>query len=239
MLQLPVAGQGNLAGMARFPHPLAGIAATALIGVGPAGAAAAEVAAPAAQRVHQFQVLLDGKPIGTHRFAITMAADGTASVVSSARFDVKLLGLTVYRYRHEAREQWRGDCLHQMEAETSDNGSPLQVRAVRQPDASFQVTAPRPLLREGCVISYAYWDRDRLLSQRELFNPQTGEFDAVTFERVGSESLPLPGGARAATRYRLRGDKLELDLWYAESGEWLQLASKARGNRELLYRATP
>lgn len=233
---MPAAGRGNLAGMARIRLPLAGVAAAL---VASAAVSAADVAAPAGQRVHQFQVLLDGKPIGSHRFAITQGADGMATVHSSARFDVKLLGLTVYRYRHEAREQWRGDCLHQMEAETSDNGSELQVRAARLPDSDFQVTTPKPQTREGCVISYAYWDRDRLLSQRELLNPQTGEFDAVSIERLGNETLVMPGGTLAATRYRLRGGNLELELWYSDSGEWLQLASKARGNRQLLYRALP
>jgi hypothetical protein len=68
-------------------------------------AAASLAQARDGSRVFDFDVQLDGKPVGTHRFEVTRHADGTESVRSVARFDVKILGLTVYRYRHEARER--------------------------------------------------------------------------------------------------------------------------------------
>lgn len=188
--------------------------------------------------VHRFRVLLDGKPIGTHQFEITRAHDGVERVASLARFDVKILGLTVYRYRHEAQEQWQGGCLTGMQASTSDNGRALQVRAALK-DGALHVEAPRADRRDDCVVAYAYWDRDRLLAQRELLNPQTGEFDAVRIESLGEESLDVDGRPRPAERYRLSGDELAIDLWYSPQGEWLQLASAARGDRQLLYQTMP
>ena len=60
---------------------------------------------------YDFEVLLDGKPIGRHGFQIDRGPGGIEQVVSTARFDVKILGLTVYRYRHDATERWRDGCL--------------------------------------------------------------------------------------------------------------------------------
>lgn len=184
---------------------------------------------------YDFEVLLDGKPIGRHGFQIDRGPGGIEQVVSTARFDVKILGLTVYRYRHDATERWRDGCLVAIEARTRDNGEELQVMATEQGGA-LHLQAPRTESRSGCVSAYAYWDRDRLLAQRELLNPQTGVFDAVRIEPAGDELLDVRGVQYRAQRYRLRGEALSIDLWYSAEGEWLQLASVARGGRQLLYR---
>lgn len=189
-----------------------------------------------AGRDYQFEVLLDGKPIGTHRYRVSMARDGVEEVLSEAAFEVRLLGLTLYRYRHRAQERWRDGCLEQLEATTQDNGDVLNVRGARS-EGEFRLQQPREL-RTGrrCLAAYAYWDLPRLLQQDALLNPQTGELDAARLEFVGEESLPGAGVAAPARRYRLRAAGLEIHLWYAADGRWLQLASTARGNRELRYR---
>lgn len=231
MLQLPRPGRGNLDGMFRNArhHRARHLAAAALWCAGLAAQAAEE-------RVFDFDVLLDGKSIGTHEFRLTTAPDGTLDVRSEARFDVRVLGLVVYRYRHLAREQWRAGCLQRVEAETRDGGDLLSVSGSQRGDR-FELHRPTPRASSGaCVGSYAYWDQSQLQGRPELLNPQTGEFDAVRFEVLSEESIEVQGRPRAAQRHRLRGAGLSIDLWYSPEGEWLQLASPARGNRQLLYR---
>ena len=180
-----------------------------------------------------FEVFLDDRPIGTHRFDIQRAADGTSSVSSVAVFDVRILGIKFYGYRHQAVERWAQGCLVQIEATTNDNGRQLQVSG-RQNGGSFQLQ--QGAVRDDCVSSYAYWDPERLLLQRELLNPQTGMFDQVQFESLGEETLLRHGAAVRANRYRLRSGKLAIELWYSLSGEWLQLDSTDSSNRQLRYR---
>jgi hypothetical protein len=200
---------------------------------------AASLASATEMRLHQFDVLLDGKLIGAHRFEIRRGDDGSESVLSDARFDVKFLGITAYRYRHQAREQWQDGCLTQLEASTSDNGKALVVRGARGQDG-FQLERPAGAAkRVACVAAYPYWDRQRLLRQRELLNPQTGQFDAVTFEDLGEEAIDVQGRISTARRHRLRGPGHSIDLWYAADGQWLQLVTQARGERELRYRLRP
>jgi hypothetical protein len=168
-----------------------------------------------------FEVLLDGRPVGTHRFDITRAADGAQQVRSVAAFDVKFLGFVAYRYRHQASESWEQGCLKRIESNTDDNGRKARVART---------------LEAGCVSSYAYWDPARLLQQRELLNPQTGEVDAARFDRLADEVLVVRGVSVPAERHRLRSDKLVIDLWYSKQGEWLQLDSPAGSGRTLRYR---
>lgn len=184
----------------------------------------------------EFEVQLDGKPIGTHTFEVAAGAADARSIKSQASFDVRLLGITLYRYRHRAEEHWQAGCLQRIDALTSDNGRELAVRGQIEA-AGFRLDAPSAQgLGGACVSSYAYWDPDRLLMQRELLNPQTGKLDAVRIEALGEEQLQLRGGRQTARRYRLQGEELDIELWYAPDGRWLQLASTTSGNRRLLYR---
>jgi hypothetical protein len=84
--------------------------------------APADGAAPRPGR-WDFAVTLDDKPIGRHRFELAgEPASGEWALKSQADYDVKLLGLTVYTYRHSATERWRAGCLSQLDARTDDNG---------------------------------------------------------------------------------------------------------------------
>src|SRR4051794_19674278 len=69
-----------------------------------------------------FTVRLDGKPIGTHRFSLANAADGGLALSNEARFDITLLGVSLYRYRHRVSERWADGCLASIDAHTDDNG---------------------------------------------------------------------------------------------------------------------
>jgi hypothetical protein len=198
--------------------------------------ALAPVPAPvvAAQQVFEFDVNLDKRPIGTHRFTVNRQADGTTSIQSAASFDVRFLGITAYRYRHQAAEQWKGECLATIDASTDDNGRNLRVTGLQR-DGRFQLDMPAMAALPACLSAYAYWDRDLLLRQRTLLNPQTGKLDEMRVEPMGSETVQLKGQPVQAERYRLHAAQNIIDLWYSQRGDWLQLESTT-GSRRLIYR---
>jgi hypothetical protein len=177
---------------------------------------AGALAAEASPRTWDFRVLLDGREIGRHTFTREGEA-GDARVVSEARFDVRFLFVTAYRYEHRAEERWRDGCLVSLEARTDDNGKRKDVR-VRPP---------------GCTLSFAYWD-PAILGAERLLNAQTGEIVPVRSTALGVEPLPVRGAATAARRHRLTGPGLSIDLWYAQ-GEWVALESVLEGGRRLRY----
>jgi hypothetical protein len=188
-----------------------------------------------AAQSYEFDVELDSRRIGTHRFIVTGDPAGSARIESSAAFDVKMLGVTVYRYRHQAETVWSEGCLVSIDATTQNNGRSLRVQGSQHAEG-FRLRDPPPVaLLPGCITSYAYWDRDRLLRQRVLLNPQTGKLDTVRFEPLGREPVPFNGASQMAERYRLHGPELVIDLWYSPQGEWLRLESTTESRRRIVY----
>jgi hypothetical protein len=172
----------------------------------------------------EFDVYLDGRRIGEHTFAVEQIGD-ERYVTSVARFDVKVLLVPVFTYRHEAREQWRGDCLQTLESTTRINGKHYRVQGAREEeaftldvavdDASEHRTLP------ACVSTYAYWDLGTLARHGFLLNVQTGAYDPVQLQR-------LP------TRAELTGESFAIQLDY-DDGRWQGL-STVRDGRDLEYR---
>ncbi|MDH6593411.1 hypothetical protein M2165_003300 [Variovorax sp. TBS-050B] len=199
-------------------------------------AASAALAGTAQAEAWNFGVFLDDQPIGEHRFSVTGPADAR-KVISEASFRVKLLGLTVYRYRHRAVEQWQGDCLSELEASTDDDGEASRVRAQPQGDAGLAVvTLTGTQALKGCVMSFAYWN-PAIQRQARLLNAQTGRSENVQVRAMGGGTVEVRGRPVAATRWRIDGPAQPIDVWYAaEGGEWLALDSTVDGGRRLSYR---
>ncbi|MFO1407010.1 MAG: DUF6134 family protein [Steroidobacteraceae bacterium] len=209
--------------------------ATAMIAVLLAGAAGASIAGPTGQppvREWQFQVLLDGKEVGWHRWVVR--GDGEATEVESrASFDVRFLFLNAYRYRHEARERWHGACLDELEARTETNGDVEEVAAASLGDGLMVASPSGDARLPGCVMSFAYWN-PRILGATRLLNSQTGEWLPVRVTDLGSEPVSVSGRKVTATRHRLTAPGLAIDLWYT-GDRWVALEAPTPGGRTLRY----
>jgi hypothetical protein len=184
-------------------------------------------------RTLMFDVFLDGRKIGYHRFDI----DGTSSnaaVRSEASFDVKFLFVTAFSYRHTATESWRNGCLDEIEASTDSNGKMLNVTGERTGDGFVIETGEREAELPRCVMSFAYWNPG-FLEQPRLLNPQTGEYVDVEVQDLGSDLLRIDGRDIPARSVRLTARKMDIRLWYSEDSEWLALESVAKGGRIIRY----
>jgi hypothetical protein len=188
---------------------------------------------PAQARTWDFRVLLDGRPIGHHRFALD--GEGEARELrSSARFEVRWLFLSAYRYSHDATERWRDGCLEDLAARTDDGGKRSEVRAARDGGRLVVEASRGRETADGCVMTFAYWNDD-ILRQPRLLNAQTGEYVAVRVESLGTEEIAVRGAPVKAARFRITGPKYPLDLWYAAGGDWVALESRVGGGRRLRY----
>ena len=212
--------------MKRFIHS---IAASLLIAV----ASGVSLAEDSPSRTLVFDVFLDGKKIGYHRFEID-GPESNAAVVSEASFDVKFLFVTAFSYRHSARENWAGGCLAEIEARTDSNGKELNVVGERTGDAFVIDTGEQEATLPECVMSFAYWNPG-FLEQPRLLNPQTGEYLDVEVEELGKDVVRLDGREVPARSVRLTARQMDITLWYSENAEWLALESVAKGGRILRY----
>jgi hypothetical protein len=181
-----------------------------------------------------FRALLDGKPIGEHRFHVDGSAD-ERNVRSEAIFAVKIIGITAYHYHHLATEQWKGDCLQSMTAATDDDGKKSEVHAKADGDELVVKTGSGNETLHGCVMSFAYWN-PAIQTQTRMLNAQTGKVEKVQVSRAGDGQVEVHGKSVTATRWRITGPEQPIDVWYAADGQWVGLDSTVGGKRKLSYR---
>ena len=180
-----------------------------------------------------YDVFLDGKKIGYHRFEID-GSQGDAAVRSEASFDVKFLFITAFKYRHEASESWTDGCLKEIEARTDSNGKQLQLSG-ELTDSGFVVdTGKQEAELPDCVMTFAYWNPG-FLDEARLLNPQTGEYLDVDVTELGSDVVEIGGREVPARSVRLTARKMDITLWYSSDEQWLALESVAKGGRIIRY----
>lgn len=183
----------------------------------------AAISASAFAKEWRFDVYLDEKPIGEHRYVLNETANGQRELVSQANFNVEVLFINVYEYHHIAREHWDGDCLNSLEARTEENQEVSVVQG-RQEGSGFTLQSPGHRTLADCVMNFAYWN-PKMLSQTRLLNPQTGEWQDSSIIRLGKERIEFKGQAVEAEHYKLEAAKIYIELWYSAKYDWLALKS--------------
>lgn len=191
-------------------------------------------ATAAASDSWSFRVYLDDKPIGFHDFELD-GAEGQYTLATRASFDVKILFINAFRYRHENVETWRDGCLTGISATTDNNGESLRVEGELTND-SFVVEAGdgRQTLPD-CIKTFAYWNPE-ILTADQLLNSQTGKFEDVDIVFEERELFSVDGEEIESDRYALTTEGKTIRLWYATQDQrWLALEAPARGDRKIRY----
>lgn len=195
------------------------------------------VATPMGKDEMTFEVSLDGQSIGTHRFRID---DGSATriVESEAAFDVRILGIPVYRYRHGNTETWQNGCLKRIESETDANGTPYAVD-LSKTETGYRIVTPNETqtYQGDCLMSFAYWDQ-RFLRQQRLLNTQTGELIAVEIQSLGESELKIANRTAPVKGFRVLAAPQGVDIkvfYHSVNGRWVALESVIENGRKLRY----
>jgi hypothetical protein len=185
----------------------------------------------------RFDVYLDDRPIGEHRFAVDHQGE-RLRVESTADFQVDFLFLTAFRYDHRAVEEWDGDCLARLEARTERNGKALEVEGHRVA-GGFLVEGPdgEEALLPDCRATFAYWD-PAILQRDRLINAQNGAHVEVSARSLGTEEIQVGDRSIPAQAWVLEAEERTIKLWYDDQGRWLGLESTVEGGRTLRYRLT-
>ncbi len=211
-----------------------GFAITASLLLTVAGSIAGAPARAADERAWEFEVSLDDRKIGYHSF--TLREDAGRSVLETkAAFDVKLLFITAFRYRHSNVEVWDDGCLESIDARTDSNGKMYEVKGTRKAERLSIMRASGDDELEECVRTFAYWNPDVLGAER-LLNSQTGEYESVVVRAEGEDRIDVNGESVAALRYTLSAAAGDIKLWYSKSDLcWLALEAPAKGGRTIRY----
>lgn len=167
-----------------------------------------------------FAAIRNGRRIGEQR--MSFASDGESLLVHTvAEMAVKLGPLTLYRYRHEANERWKGDRFDSLDTQTNANGKLLRVTA-RRTDAGVEITSAAGLVVKApeSALPFSHWNRK--IATAPLFNPQDGKL-------VHETVVATPG------KLSFRGE-VEIDDFYDDAGTWVGLVGKLSDGSKMEYR---
>jgi hypothetical protein len=191
-----------------------------------------------------FKVYRNGSEIGQH--TVSFRNDGAKRQVKiSVNLAVKALGITAFRYSHEAREVWNAGNLESLESHTDENGKKYVVRARRDAQGLVVDREVTPLMLAASASDQALvlpevghevlpantlptsnWNFAQV-SRRVLLNTQYGTPSHTTVTAIGREAVKTGSGAAIeATRYRYTGD-LRMDQWFDDKGRWVKAAFPA------------
>lgn len=170
-----------------------------------------------------FDVSMDGKPIGAHQFVLTHQENNKLLLKSEAKFNVKFLSLNVFEYHHQADEVWENDCLKSLEAKTKENSKVTVIKGY-QDKPTFKVNVKPLDLETECMMTFAYWN-PKILQQKKLLNPQTGEYLPTNISYVGKDTITVKGENVKADQYKIDTSKFKINIWYGSDGQWLALRS--------------
>jgi hypothetical protein len=181
----------------------------------------------------KFRVLLDDTPIGYHEVHINRD-NNMKTVHTQASFDVRFLFIPVYTYSHETRESWEDDCLVNISSTTDDNGDNYFISSIDRNNELTIETRDGVTSIDGCVRTFAYWDPD-LLKSGQLLNTQTGEYQTVAVQDLGTGNLNFDDRKLEARHFRLSVEDMTIDLWYTMDMHWLALESITESGAVLRY----
>ena len=211
-----------------------------IVGSGALAARAAQLAAASeavtllSPGLLRFDVLRNDSLIGQH--VITLTRNGAVFLAEiNVRFVVTLGPITLYRYTHAVREEWRDGIFERMESNTNDDGTNHSVRADRTAEGVVVHTGSgKRTVMPMATIPMTHWNY--VCMSAPLFNPQTGEQVRPQVLARGEESVSLADGrAIRARRYSLSGD-VTLDDWYDGAHTWVALRSTGSDGSTISYR---
>ena len=182
----------------------------------------------------KFKVYLDKKAVGEHDYQIT-TENGLTQVETTASFDVKILFINAFRYRHSNTEVWDDNGMVSIDALTKQNGKEFVVRGKRENGVFIVSDGEEEQELPENLKSFGYWN-PAILNEGQLLNSQTADFEPVEIVELGSDRVDYQGQSLAARKYEIRLPKAAITVWYgAECSRWLALESPAKGGRVIRY----
>ena len=178
-----------------------------------------------------FTAYRNGSRLGFHRIDFSKDEDRLVANIEIV-FDVKLVFIPVYRYRHRNREVWHAGKLISLETETDDNGTAYAVSAARQGERILVDGSEGRLELPGDTLTTSYWN-ETSIERGQWIDTQSGKLARSAVIKKPPEPVLVEGRDLEATRYDLDGD-ITCSLWYAD-GRWVKLHFVTEDGSEIEY----
>jgi hypothetical protein len=192
-------------------------------------------ALPSTGRV-DYEVIRKGEKIGTH--SVVFRHDGRdLEVATWTDIAVKLLGVTLYRFRYQAEESWIDGQLTRLTSRTDNDGEPLTVNLAKTGDRIRGTCNGIPLDLPADTIPISVWHPD-FIRQSVILDQYKCAAQKVRTADRGTEFIPAGQKSVKARHYALSGD-VRRDVWYGPDGQTLQVLFPAKDGSKIAFVMRP
>jgi hypothetical protein len=153
------------------------------------------------------------------------------TVRTHAKIVVTFIGIPLYRFVHEAEEQWVNGKLLSLTSRSNDNGEPRQVAFRVDGDRLRGTYNGRVRDYPATLIPASLWNPETL-HQTVLLDPIRGRDRQVTVIEKGEEAIKIKGQVVTADHYAIT-DKITRDIWYDSNGRLVQVRFSAKDGSEI------
>jgi Family of unknown function (DUF6134) len=185
-------------------------AAACLISLLPLTAATAATETPPDKISRTFDIIREGKKIGTDVMELEKQGD-TTTVKFTTHISVVVV-IEVYRLDTSSIETWKGNQFVSFKSQTDDNGKKHAVSATAVGDKiQFDVDGSKRMEPKS-IVPATFWSKPSL-GALQFFDGETGKPLSVKIADAGDESISIHNGKIQTHHYKVSGD-LERDLWF-------------------------
>ncbi len=177
-----------------------------------------------------YKIVREGDEVGFLSMEFIRNGD-QLTVRTRAKIVVTFVGIPLYRFIHEAEEQWVNGKLRSLTSRSDDNGEPRQVAFKVDGDRLRGTYNGRVRDYPATLIPASLWNPETL-HQTVLLDPIRGRDRRVTVVEKGEEALKIKGQVVTAHHYTII-DKLPRDIWYDSNGELMQVHFFAKDGSEI------
>jgi hypothetical protein len=203
-----------------------------IVGGLPAGARA--LAAPPVEQPTDlsFDILRNGSVIGQHTTRFSTVGDHLVATIV-IRILVRLVGIPVFRYEHDSREEWAAGRLVALDTRTNDDGDRVSVTARAEGDRLRVDGQAGRLLLAGDAIPTSYWNH-ALIAATTKIDTERGIPIDLQVGPPAPDTVEVDGKPMATQRYEVTG-KFDMTWWYLPSGEWAKLEFRGKDGTPITY----
>ena len=179
-----------------------------------------------------FAVTRDGDRIGTTTVRLQRDGQHLAAEIAT-QIQVKIAGITVYRFEQRETERWLDGKLVGLNAVTNDNGTINRVSAARNSD-KLAVNADGKITEvDAAIVPASLWTAQRVKKTIAL-NSKDGSIMPISVIDYGKEQLVLQGRATTAHHYSIKTN-LPHDVWYDEAQRLLKVELRGSDGSRIQY----
>src|SRR5215813_5575215 len=177
-----------------------------------------------------YKVVREGDDIGTQSVEFIRSGD-RLTVRTHVNILVTVLGVPVFRFTHEAEEQWQNGKLTAFTSKSDDDGEPREVALKLTGDRLRGTYNGRLVDLPSSLIPASLWRPDTV-EQTVLLDPIKGRDRQITVVDKGIEKVDVRGQVVDAHHYAMTG-QITRDIWYGPDGQIVQVRFPAKDGSQV------